>query len=165
MSAAVDFDQYQETIPTVNNTRYSNVRILSTDGRIGRFEYFFYSLVIPFLVFWIGAALAGIASHFGELGGAIAYVLLASTFCAAIIIHVQLTIQRCHDFNAKWWLALFVFLPLACLLFWMIPGNTHSNRFGYPPRPPSGLLKKGAALLILTVVAIMTFTTLHYASL
>lgn len=163
MSATVDFNQYQQNEPNVSSTRYSNVQVLSSDGRIGRFEYFFYSLIMPFLVFWIVAAMAGIASHFGELGGAIAYVLLAAAFCAALIIHIQLTIQRCHDFNASGWLALIIVLPLASIIFWLIPGNKLNNRFGYPPRPTSSLLRKGAALLLLILVAAVTFFALNYS--
>lgn len=162
MDSTIDFDQYQRTVKPAK--RYSDVRILSTDGRIGRFEYFFYSLVIPFLVFWIIAALAGIASHFGELGGAIAYVLLAAGFCAALIIYAQLTIQRCHDFNASGWYSLLLLLPLGCVLFWIIPGNSTVNRFGEPNRPPSSLLRMGAGLLLLVLVAIATFFTLNYLS-
>lgn len=162
MSATIEFDEFQDEVPRVKSMPYSSVSILSTDGRIGRFEYFFYSLVLPFLVFWIIAATAGIASHFGELGGAIAYVLLAAGLCAAVIIHVQLTIQRCHDFNARGWVALLVFLPLASVLFWLIPGNNSENRFGYPPRPSSSLLRKGAALLLLVIVATVTFFALKH---
>jgi uncharacterized membrane protein YhaH (DUF805 family) len=160
MDSTVDFDQYQRMVKP--SSRYSEVRILSTDGRIGRFEYFFYSLVIPFLVFWVVAALAGISSHFGELGGAIAYVLLAAGFCAAVIIYVQLTIQRCHDFNANGWVCLLLILPLASILFWIIPGNSTVNRYGEPTRPPSSLLKIGAGLLLLILVAVGTFFALNY---
>ena len=160
MESTVDFDQYQRMVKP--SSRYSEVRILSTDGRIGRFEYFFYSMVIPFLVFWIVAALAGISSHFGELGGAIAYVLLAAGFCAALIIYVQLTIQRCHDFNANGWISLLVMLPLACILFWIIPGNSTVNRYGEPTRPPSSLLKIGAGVVLLILVAASTYLALNY---
>ena len=160
MESTIDFDQYQRMVKP--SSRYSEVRILSADGRIGRFEYFFYSIVIPFLVFWIVAALAGISSHFGELGGAIAYVLLAAGFCAALIIYVQLTIQRCHDFNANGWVCLLLILPLASILFWIIPGNSTVNRYGEPTRPPSSLLKIGAGMLLLILVAISTYLALHY---
>lgn len=161
MDSTVDFDQYQQTIKPPSN-RYSEMKILSTDGRVGRFEYFFYSLVIPFLVFWIVAALAGISSHFGELGGAIAYVLLAAGVCAALIIYVQLTIQRCHDFDASGWWSLLLLLPLASILFWVIPGNSSVNRYGEPTRPPTSLLKIGAGLVLLILVAISTFLVLNY---
>ena len=160
MESTIDFDQYQRMVKP--SSRYSEVRILSADGRIGRFEYFFYSIVIPFLVFWIVAALAGISSHFGELGGAIAYVLLAAGFCAALIIYVQLTIQRCHDFNANGWVCLLLILPLASVLFWIIPGNSTVNRYGEPTRPPSSLLKMGAGMLLIILVAISTYLALHY---
>lgn len=160
MESTIDLNQYDQAGKI--SRRYSDVRVLSAEGRIGRFEYFFYSLALPFLVFWIIAALAGIASRFGELGGAIAYVLLAAGLCAAIIIYIQLTIQRCHDFNAKGWLSLLVILPFACVLFWMIPGNASNNRFGEPPRPSSSALKMGAMLLMITLVAITTFSLLKY---
>lgn len=162
MSTTVDFSEFESASTNTQSTRYSSVQVLSAEGRIGRFEYFFYSLVLPFLIFWIIAAMAGIASHFGELGGAIAYVLLAAALCAAVIIHVQLTVQRCHDFNASGWFALLILLPLASILFWLIPGNANNNRFGYPPRPPSSLLRKGAALLLLILVAAITFLSLKY---
>jgi len=163
MGSAINLGHEQDTQPII--ARYSQVRILSTDGRIGRFEYFFYSLVIPFLVFWITAALAGIANHFGELGQAIAYVLLAAGLGAALIIHIQLTIQRCHDFNASGWLTLLLVLPLANLLFWVIPGNAHTNRFGAPTRAPSSLLKLGAMFILLLMVATVTFFGLRQLSL
>jgi len=162
MSATVDFNQYHTGVSAMSSTQYSNIQVLSTEGRIGRFEYFFYSLILPFLVFWIIAAMAGIASHFGELGGAIAYVLLAAAFCAALIIYIQLTIQRCHDFNASGWLAVLAILPLASILFWLIPGSKTGNRFGYPPRPASSLMRKGVALLLLILVAVITFVALNH---
>jgi len=160
MQSTIDLDQYEQVVKP--NRRYSDVRVLSAEGRIGRFEYFFYSLVLPFLVFWIIAALAGIATRFGDLGGAIAYVLLASGLCAAIIIYVQLTIQRCHDFNAKGWVALLIVLPFTCILFWMIPGSASSNRFGEPPRPSSSTLRLGSMLLMIVLVAVATFSLLKY---
>lgn len=160
MDSTIDFDQYQQTVRPSN--RYSEMRILSTDGRVGRFEYFFYSLVVPFLVFWIAAALAGISSHFGELGRAIAYVLLAAGACAALIIYLQLTIQRCHDFNASGWFSLLLLLPLASILFWIIPGNSTVNNYGEPTRPPTALLKIGAGLLLLLLVATCTFFLLNH---
>ena len=160
MESTIDANQYGHMVKPTR--RYSDVRVLSAEGRIGRFEYFFYSLVLPFLVFWIIAALAGIATRFGELGGAIAYVLLASGLCAALIIYIQLTIQRCHDFNAKGWLSILLLLPFACILFWMIPGTTGDNRFGEPPRPSSSTLKMGSMLLMIILVAIATFSLLKY---
>lgn len=160
MNSTAEFDQYRGALHPTH--RYSNVQILSANGRIGRFEYFFYSIIIPFLVFWIIAALAGISSRFGELGGAIAYVLLAAGFCAALIIYVQLTIQRCHDFNASGWLALLLILPFANIIFWLIPGNPVVNRFGGRPRPPSKLLRLGAGLLLLVLVAGATYFGLDY---
>ena len=162
MESTIDLDQYGQTVKP--QRRYSDVSVLSAEGRIGRFEYFFYSLVLPVLVFWIILALAGIVSRLGELGSAIAYVLIAAGTCAAIIIHVQLTIQRCHDFNAKGWLSLLLLLPPACLLFWMIPGSPSHNNYGAPPRPSTSTLKMGSMLLMISLVAVTTFGLLKYLS-
>ena len=159
MQQTVDFSHLRQSSSPQQLT--ARLPLLDVSGRIGRLEYFFYSLVIPFLVFWIVAALAGIITHLGELGIAIAYVLLASGVCAAIIIHVQLTIKRCHDFNASGWLALLLLLPLAIILFWMVPGNKSDNRFGLPPAPSTTLLRAGAGLLLLTLVAGITFLVLQ----
>jgi uncharacterized membrane protein YhaH (DUF805 family) len=38
--------------------------------------------------------------------------------------------KRLHDWNITGWLSPLVFIPFIPLLFWLIPGNKNSNRFG-----------------------------------
>ncbi len=79
--------------------RYSDVDVLSTQGRIGRKRYFVYSLVLPILVFWGIASVAALASFLPIENTTIFSVIIGIAIFAAIFMQVHLTIQRCHDFN------------------------------------------------------------------
>ena len=116
---------------------YSEVKVLSTKGRIGRLRYLGYSMGYSMLIYiiftamafgWIGMGLPqGVL--FGILG--IGYVLL-------IIWTIMLTIQRAHDFNTTGWLTLLAFVPLLNLMFLFIPGTDGENRFGKQTPPNRG---------------------------
>ena len=54
-----------------------------------------------------------------------------------LVVGVMLTIQRCHDFDVSGWLSLLLIVPIAPLLFWIIPGSKGANRFGAPTPPNS----------------------------
>jgi uncharacterized membrane protein YhaH (DUF805 family) len=51
-----------------------------------------------------------------------------------ILFYIYLVIvtssKRLHDWNITGWLSPLVFIPFIPLLFWLIPGNKSSNRFG-----------------------------------
>lgn len=51
-----------------------------------------------------------------------------------ILFYIYLVIvtssKRLHDWNITGWLSPLVFIPFMPLLFWLIPGNKNSNRFG-----------------------------------
>lgn len=51
-----------------------------------------------------------------------------------ILFYIYLVIvtssKRLHDWNITGWLSPLVFIPFIPLLFWLIPGNKNSNRFG-----------------------------------
>lgn len=65
----------------------------------------------------------------------------------------MLTIQRCHDFNASGWVSLLVLVPLANLIFMIIPGTRGPNRFGAPTPPNSAGVLVAAWLLPALFVA------------
>ncbi|HIP81770.1 MAG TPA: DUF805 domain-containing protein [Leucothrix mucor] len=155
---------YQSNDPTqkVSFQRYSKLNIFSTKRRIGRFAYFFYSLMVPFLFFWVMAALAGVAGKFGAVGSMAAYLLLAIGIVSALVVLIQLTIQRCHDINVSGWFSLLIVIPLAFLLFWLIPGSRGLNKYGDAAKPASTLLKMGATLLIAALVATLTYMAFQY---
>jgi len=113
--------------------QFSEVRILSPAGRIGRVRYIGYSVGLT-LVFYLAIAVGmGIAAGVGIelLGGVIAIAAIIGMLVTMVI----LTIQRCHDFDMSGWLTLLVIVPLVNFLFWIVPGTKGPNRFGNPPPP------------------------------
>ncbi len=114
---------------------FSEVKVLSAAGRLGRVRYIGYSIGIS-LVFYaiiaMGGALAAVTGV-EMLGGAI----IIAAVIGMLIVGIMLTIQRCHDFDVSGWLSLLLIVPIAPLLFWIIPGTKGSNRFGAPTPPNS----------------------------
>lgn len=145
---------YKNTLHDNNHLRYSVVDLLSTDGRIGRQAYFVYSTVLPFAFFSIISTMAGLTIKLGSIATSISYSLLTLATLAMILFVVRLTIQRCHDFNASGLFSLFAIIPFVNLIFAMIPGNSGLNSFGEAPEPPSNIIKVGAKLLAIILLAI-----------
>ena len=107
------------------------VKVFSVSGRIGRARYIAYGVGFYIL---FGALAAGLSMALGAVGAA----LMAIGWVALVVIGFMLTIQRCHDFNMSGWLSLLMFVPLANLIFLIIPGTDGPNRFG-GPTPPNSL--------------------------
>lgn len=131
--------------------QYSEVKIFSAAGRLGRVRYIGYSIGLTLLFYLAIAVGAGIGAAAGMQGITIAVV--AAALIGMLVVTVLLTVQRCHDFNMSGWLTLLIIVPLAPLLFWIIPGTQSSNRFGNPPPPNT----TGAVVLalILPVVFVL----------
>jgi uncharacterized membrane protein YhaH (DUF805 family) len=134
--------------------QFSDVRVFSAAGRLGRVRYIGYSVGLT-LVFYaiiaLGAGL-GAALDVGLLGAVIA----VAGAVGMLIVGVLLTIQRCHDFDVSGWLSLLLIVPLAPLLFWIIPGTNGPNRFGNPTPPNStGVVVLALILPILFFVGII----------
>jgi uncharacterized membrane protein YhaH (DUF805 family) len=73
----------------------------------------------------------------------------------------MLTIQRCHDFNASGWLSLLILIPLANLIFIIIPGTDGPNDYGGPTPPNSvGVLIVAWLLPVMFFVGIIAAVTL-----
>jgi uncharacterized membrane protein YhaH (DUF805 family)/Tfp pilus assembly major pilin PilA len=114
---------------------FSEVKVLSAAGRLGRVRYIGYSIGIS-LVFYAVIAMGGALTALTGveiLGGAI----IIAAVIGMLVIGVMLTIQRCHDFDVSGWLSLLLIVPIAPLLFWIIPGSKGANRFGGPTPPNS----------------------------
>jgi len=107
---------------------YSEINIFSSQGRIGRFRYLAYSVILLFL--YILFSLMGIFT-----GG------LTWLWIVFFLIPWQLfiIIQRIHDLNNSGWWLLFMFIPYINLLFGLLllilPGTNGSNKFGLQPPP------------------------------
>ena len=109
--------------------QYEPVKIFSISGRIGRARYITYGMGMYLLLGALGGLLSVVIGPVGSMLGIV----------AALVVSYMLTMQRCHDFDTTGWLALLVFVPLANLVFWFIPGTDGPNRFG-KPTPPNGVL-------------------------
>ena len=137
-----------------NNTlqRYSEVDLFSTDGRIGSKRYFIYSVILPFIIFWSLASIAGVLTHMGSVATFVSYVILGVAILAMFFILVRLTIQRCHDFNKSGWLSILAILPFANIIFALIPGTNGLNQFGEVPEPAN----KVTNVLFYLLLAVLT---------
>ena len=142
--------------------RYSEVDPLSVEGRMGRKLYFFYSIVVPFIFFWIFASVAGIISKLGEDANILSYAVLGISVLLIVFLVMRLTIQRCHDFNASGWYAAFALIPFANIVFALIPGNEGLNSYGEAPKPASGFITTAVFIIIGLLVALATFSLLYF---
>ncbi len=141
--------------------RYSDVDVLSTQGRIGRKRYFVYSLVLPILVFWGIASVAALASFLPIENTTIFSVIIGIAIFAAIFMQVHLTIQRCHDFNKSRALAVLAVIPLANIVFALIPGTNGLNSYGEVPVPATRLFKTSFYALILLLIGLAVFAAIQ----
>lgn len=143
--------------------RYSEVDLFSTKGRMGRKHYFVYSTVIPFLIFWSIASIAGGLTHLGNSATQVSYLLIGIAIIASFFIIVRFTIQRCHDFNHSGWYSIYALIPFANFVFAMIPGDNGLNQFGETPEPANGLFKIFFySLAILLIAVSIYFITSHF---
>jgi uncharacterized membrane protein YhaH (DUF805 family) len=142
--------------------RYSEVDLFSVEGRMGRKVYFFYSIVVPFIFFWIFASIAGIIAKLGDDANFMSYVLLGLAVLMVLFMVLHLTIQRCHDFNASGWLAVLALIPFANIIFSMIPGDNRLNSYGEIPEPASGFITSGVVIIIALLTALVVFSLLYF---
>ncbi len=141
--------------------RYSDVDILSTQGRIGRKRYFVYSTVIPALVFWAIASVAGLVSYLPFTTTAIFYAIMGIAIIATMLMMVRLTIQRCHDFNKNSSVAVLALIPFANIIFALIPGTNGLNSYGEVPKPANWLFKASFYGLITLLIALAVFAAIQ----
>lgn len=125
--------------------QYSEVKILSTAGRLGRVRYIGYTIGLSMLL----AVAMGLVMAMSAAAGiaALSVIVTVVGYVAIIGLQIILTIQRCHDFNSSGWLSILAIIPLVNLIFWAIPGTDGPNRFGNPPPPNT----TGAVVLALII--------------
>jgi len=125
--------------------QYSEVKILSTAGRLGRVRYIGYTVGLSMLL----AIAMGLVMAISAAAGiaALSVIVTVLGYVAIIALQIILTVQRCHDFNSSGWLSILAIIPLVNLIFWAIPGTDGPNRFGNPPPPNT----TGAVVLALII--------------
>ena len=128
MSRSANTMNMQFENPTLQ--RYSEVDLFSSDGRIGSKRYFLYSVILPFILFWSMASIAGILAHLGSVAMLASYAILGLAILAMLFVLVRLTIQRCHDFNKSGWISVLAVIPFANIIFALIPGTNGLNQYG-----------------------------------
>lgn len=132
---------------------YGEIKIFSAQGRIGRVRYIGYSFGLTILIaMFIGmvAALLGAASP------AVAFTIGAAGYIAIIVVQILLTIQRAHDMNVTGWLCLISLIPLAALVFLLVPGTRGENNYGRPPPPnTTGAVVLACILPVIMIVGIV----------
>jgi uncharacterized membrane protein YhaH (DUF805 family) len=109
---------------------FQPVKLFAVSGRIGRARYIVYSILVSLVLVVPAMALMSLSPGLGM-------ALLAVAYIASFVMSIMLTIQRSHDFNMSGWFSLLLFVPLAALLFWFVPGTDGPNRFGAKTPPNS----------------------------
>ena len=152
---------YTMNYPIDSLQRYSDVDVLSTQGRIGRKRYFVYSLVLPILIFWAIATVAALASYLPGASTVIFYAIIGVAIFAMMFMLVHLTIQRCHDFNKSGAYAVLAVIPFANIIFALIPGTNGLNSYGEVALPATWLFKTSFYGLILLLIGLALFATIQ----
>jgi len=145
--------------PRTNVTRsegtedYGEIKLFSAEGRIGRVRYLGYSFGLTMLIaFFIGIA----AALLGTASPAVAFGVGAVGYIAIIVVQILLTIQRSHDMNVTGWLCLISLIPLAALVFLLVPGTRGENNYGKPPPPnTTGAVVLACVVPLLMIVGIV----------
>jgi uncharacterized membrane protein YhaH (DUF805 family) len=143
---------YQTPLSNVDHQEedgYSEVKLLSTSGRIGRLRYLGYMMGYSMLIYFAFAAVGGVMLAIGAPQG-IFMGMIGIGYILILVLSIILAIQRAHDFNTTGWLALLWFIPILSLIFLFIPGTDGENRFGKKTPPNRG----GAVWIIIAVIAI-----------
>ena len=132
--------------------QYSQINVFSAAGRLGRVRYIGYTFGATLVFYLLIVALAGVGSVLPDsMGKAVVTGISVASYMALLWIQFLLLIQRSHDFNASGWLSLLIFVPLAFLVFWIVPGTKGDNTYG-KPTPPNGV---GTILLASLLPAVM----------
>ncbi|MBB1519095.1 DUF805 domain-containing protein [Aquipseudomonas guryensis] len=125
---------------------FGELKVFSVNGRIGRVRYLAWSAAIFFaaLGLYLISALAMAVSP--VVGG----ILMAAIVIAAVVVSVQIGVQRLHDIGWSGWLLLVNLIPVVggvfALIMLVVPGTAEANRYGPPPPPNS----TGAKVLAFT---------------
>jgi uncharacterized membrane protein YhaH (DUF805 family) len=152
MAVANPYQGPRAAVADRDEPEYQSVRIFGAAGRIGRVRYIAYTVGLPLLIVGFAALVGAVLDRVLGLGATLPLVIGA--YAAVILAYILLTIQRCHDFDVSGWLSIvFILVPLAVLLLWMIPGTKGPNRYGPLSEPNSTLAVVGALVLPFVFVA------------
>ncbi|WP_375741194.1 DUF805 domain-containing protein [Pseudomonas boanensis] len=139
---------------------YGELKVLSTDGRIGRVRYLGWSMALILAFLPVGAVIAAsfaLSSTLASLLAIVACIVLA-------VVGVFIGVQRLHDIGWSGWLWLINFVPFVgsvfALIMLVVPGTSGPNRYGSPPPPNSLAVKVLACLVLLAPIVIGIFSAI-----
>jgi uncharacterized membrane protein YhaH (DUF805 family) len=132
---------------------YGEIRVFSAQGRIGRVRFIGYSFGVSMLIGIVMAIAAGLGAM---IDPSVAFIAAAVGYVAIVVAQFLLTIQRAHDMNVTGWLCLISLIPLAVLVFWLVPGTPGENNYGKPPPPnTTGAVILACIVPVLVVIGIV----------
>ncbi len=138
------------------SSEYSELKVLSVQGRIGRLRYLAWSLAALLVVGGV-AGILGLTLLAGDQMVLGAIVCVAGVL-AYFYLNITISVQRLHDLGWSGWLWFLNLVPVLGSLFpialAVIPGNAASNRYGAPP-PANSTAVKVLCALWLVVIALM----------
>lgn len=160
MSNTNPYESPTQNIEAKSTLQYSEIKLLSAAGRLGRLRYFAYSLGIILTIYIVMGIGIGVSSLLPEGTNTVVMGIVGIIgFIAMIYMSVTLMVQRLHDINKSGWFSLIILIPLVSILFsfylWFMPGSDEGNSFGNPPPP-----NKSAILLVGVVVLFVIFGVL-----
>lgn len=121
--------------------QYGELRPFGVTGRIGRVRYLAWSAVLMFAA----VALYLISALFLALVPWLGGLLVTAVVIGALVVSVQIGVQRLHDMGWSGWLWLLNLVPLVgsvfAILMLVVPGNQDANQYGAPPPPNSTAVK------------------------
>lgn len=123
--------------PAAESGRNYVISPFSFQGRIGRLQYFGWSLVFSILVWLAGTVLnllfggePSVQTRTGAISGS-AYIFSSVAF---FVITASLGVRRLHDMNANGWWYLLAFIPGVSFIFGLVllfaPGTPGANQYG-----------------------------------
>lgn len=133
--------QVTETLP-----EFGDLKVFSVSGRIGRVRYLAWSAAM----FFAAVGLYLIAAMAMAVSPVVGGILMVAIIIPAVVISVQIGVQRLHDIGWSGWLLLVNLIPVVgsvfALIMLVVPGTADANRYGPPPPPNS----TGAKVLAFT---------------
>jgi len=160
---------------------FQPVKILGTQGRIGRLRYAAYmlgaNLILGFAILTIVLVLGvllnlSIAASRASgvpreeilamvsVVGVVVWVILGISAVLSFVFYILISIQRSHDLNLSGWAVLLTFIPLVGLYWLFKSGTEGANRFGPPPPPNSTGVKVSFWISVFLTAAVFLFSVI-----
>ena len=139
------------------NTTFSELKVFSVQGRIGRLRYLAWSLAALLIM-------GGVAGTVGLGLLASDNMVLAAIVCvvgllAYFYVNITISVQRLHDLGWSGWLWLLNFVPIVGSIFPLVlmvsPGSNVANRYGAPPPPNTTAVKVLSWMWVVLIVALI----------